>query len=213
MKTSESIDEITKAMCKFQSKLPTVPKTKQAFKYKYAPLEEIWETIRPLIEEHGIFIFQDVVTTVEGVKISTRINHISGQWMETDYLLIPMGKNDAHSTGSACTYGKRYSLSAALGIVCDDDDDGQAAQKNAPTTRPEPPIPCSQEEYDSFVSESSVSLSYDRDVIEEFITKRSTHFKVDPKITVSLLLKDIGKFEREFVSWTKKNNVGIKNED
>jgi len=50
--------------------------------------------------------------------------------MEFGPLSIPMGKRDAHSTGSAISYAKRYALCAALGIVTEDDD-GQAAQKAA----------------------------------------------------------------------------------
>lgn len=136
MKTSEKLGEFAAAMSKFQSKLQTVKKDTKAYNYKYATLASICEMFRPLLEEHGFFIFQDVASVAEGVVVTTRIIHTSDQWIETEPLLIPMGKRDAHSTGSAATYGRRYSLCAALGIVTDDeDDDGAAAQKNAPMQR------------------------------------------------------------------------------
>ncbi len=42
---------------------------------------------------------------------------------------IPVDKANAHGVGSAITYAKRFTLSAVLGIVADDDDDGNAASK------------------------------------------------------------------------------------
>ena len=132
MKTSEQCNEIIKALCEFQSKLKSVHKDATAHRYKYATLNAIWDEIRPILGEHGLYVFQDVCTENGEVNVLTRIFHTSGQWIETGYITIPMGKRDAHSTGSAQTYGRRYSLSAALGIVSDDDDDGAKAQEKAP---------------------------------------------------------------------------------
>ena len=131
MKTSEKTGEIIKAMSVLQSRLTTLSKDTKAYNYKYCTLASIWESFRPHLEELGLFIFQDVVTVQEGVQVATRICHTSDQWIETDYILIPMGKRDAHSTGSAATYGRRYSLTAALGIVADDDDDGNKAMEGS----------------------------------------------------------------------------------
>jgi hypothetical protein len=46
-------------------------------------------------------------------------------------------KRDAHAIGSGISYGKRYALSAALGVVSDDDDDGNHA---AESVKKAPPI-------------------------------------------------------------------------
>jgi hypothetical protein len=45
-----------------------------------------------------------------------------------------LAKRDAHGVGSATSYAKRYALSAAVGIVSDDDD-GNAATEPAPPPR------------------------------------------------------------------------------
>ena len=46
----------------------------------------------------------------------------------TSEVRMPIGgKKDAQAVGSSCTYGRRYGLSAILGISVDDDDDGNAA--------------------------------------------------------------------------------------
>ena len=38
------------------------------------------------------------------------------------------GKKDAHAVGSACTYGRRYGLSAMVGIAQYDDDGNKSVQ-------------------------------------------------------------------------------------
>ncbi len=201
MKTSEKTNELCKAMSEFQSKLVTLAKDTKAYQYKYTTLASIWESFRPLLVELGLFIFQDVVTTTEGVKVATRITHISDQWIETDYILIPMGKRDAHSTGSACTYGRRYSLSCALGIVCDDDDDGKAAQKAAPKAIPE----CTPEEFTAFMEKWSED--YDKNTLMEYVQKRSTAYKMSPHQTVNVLVKDETGFVKEIYKWLEKNRT------
>jgi hypothetical protein len=49
---------------------------------------------------------------------------------------LPIDKANAHGVGSAVTYLKRFSLAAALGVVADDDDDGQAAVATTPRGQP-----------------------------------------------------------------------------
>jgi hypothetical protein len=46
-------------------------------------------------------------------------------------------KQDAQSHGSALTYAKRYSYMAALGLVADEDDDGNKASQSQQRTRSE----------------------------------------------------------------------------
>jgi len=43
-------------------------------------------------------------------------------------MVIPLAKATAQDYGSALTYGRRYALSAIIGIVTDDDDDANQAQ-------------------------------------------------------------------------------------
>jgi hypothetical protein len=58
--------------------------------------------------------------------LTTTLRHISGESISGVYPVNPV-KNDPQSIGSALTYSRRYSLMAMLGIVADDDDDGNAA--------------------------------------------------------------------------------------
>lgn len=49
---------------------------------------------------------------------------------------MPVEKNTAQSAGSALTYARRYSLSAAFGISSDVDDDGNADSGNSSDKKP-----------------------------------------------------------------------------
>jgi ERF superfamily len=100
--------------------------TNPYFKSKYSDLSSVMEAIREPLGSHGLSIWQDATLDEQGVNITNRIVHVSGQWVEFGPLTIPLGKKDAHAVGSACSYGKRYALCTALGVVSDDDDGNQA---------------------------------------------------------------------------------------
>jgi hypothetical protein len=75
--------------------------------------------------------------------IVTRIMHTSGQWMEDEGYILNPTKNDPQGMGSAVTYARRYTLGASLGIITEDDDDGNKASEPIkpapkPVTKPEP---------------------------------------------------------------------------
>lgn len=130
MHTSEEINEIAKAVSSLQGNMKPALKdsTNPHFKAKFSSIAAIWEAIRDLLLLHGLCVLQDALTTEHGIAIITRIIHTSGQWLEFGPLDIPLTKKDAQGLGSAISYGKRYALSAALGIVSsDEDDDGNAA--------------------------------------------------------------------------------------
>jgi len=136
MKTSEEMVEISKAMNAMQAELHTVSKDAKGYNYKYANFASIWNALREPLTKNGLSIIQDASSCPEGVSVVTRLQHVSGQWIEFGPLLVPMGKKDAHSTGSAISYARRYALSAAVGIV-PDDDDGALAQKSMQRQDPE----------------------------------------------------------------------------
>lgn len=129
MKTSENIIEISKAMNLLQREMRPAIKdsTNPHFRSKYSDLASVMDAIREPVGNNGLSIWQDATLEDIGVSVTTRIVHVSGQWVEFGPLTIPIGKKDAHAVGSACSYGKRYALCAALGVVSDDDDDGNKA--------------------------------------------------------------------------------------
>ncbi len=133
MKTSDQINEISKAMALAQAQMRPAIKdaTNPAFKFKFATFGSVWDAIRDPLTSHGIAVWQDVVTTLTDVMVTTRLAHSSGQWIEFGPLSIPLGKKAAQGVGSGITYAKRYALSAAVGVVADEDDDGEIATARA----------------------------------------------------------------------------------
>ena len=71
------------------------------------------------------------------ITITTILMHESGEWMESEPFTLKATKIDPQGAGSAVTYGRRYSLSAILGVAWDADDDGAAASNPIKTKQPE----------------------------------------------------------------------------
>jgi hypothetical protein len=142
MKQSETIDKIIPAFIAFQSDMPSVPKdgNNPHFKSKYATLGAITEATRPHLAKHGLG-FMQWMSNRDGLQlIVTRIMHTSGQWMEDEGYILNPTKNDPQGMGSAVTYARRYTLGASLGIITEDDDDGNRASEPAPVKKL-PPVP------------------------------------------------------------------------
>lgn len=137
MQTSESIKEIAVAMNQFQQEVeqPSKSADNPFFKSKYVPLENVISTIKKYAIPKGLSYFQDTLTNEKGdIGIRTRIQHTSGEFIETDILYLPNDKKNAQGAGSSITYARRYQLSAAFGIASDEDDDGNGASSVSKTS-------------------------------------------------------------------------------
>lgn len=135
--TSATTEKLDDALAKVQGELESAAKdkTNPHFKSRYADLTSVWEACRPALVKHGVSVTQWPVESADGrVHIVTRVAH-KGEWMRCSFS-VPVQKQDAQGFGSALTYLRRYTLSAALGIVADEDDDGNAASRPAPTRAP-----------------------------------------------------------------------------
>jgi hypothetical protein len=136
----------TEAFAKAQAEFPTIPKTKTAdmgtYSYTYADLGDIIEAVRPILVKHNLAFAQSAVTQDGKIGIETRIYHTAGHVEIFGPLYLPAG-NDARSAGSAVTYARRYSLTAALGITSDEDADGAGAvtpEEKEPEMPPHPHV-------------------------------------------------------------------------
>lgn len=126
------IKNIAAALLEVQREIrnPSNTATNPFFKSKYAPLPDILNCVRPLLTENGILLIQNTGSNEAGdVYVQTKLIHKSGEVIETDKLLLKPDKNTAQGIGSAITYGRRYQLTALLGISSEDDDDGNIASK------------------------------------------------------------------------------------
>ena len=129
MKTSEQINEIAKALSEFQSNLPKIEKDANvnlgSYSFSYAPLETIIQAIKPLLKQTGLSFLHVMNDSI----LECIILHSSGQCINTGGIAIKMS-NKMQDMGSSMTYARRYTLCAALGIVAEDDDDGNSSDGN-----------------------------------------------------------------------------------
>lgn len=132
MKTSETINELAKALAAAQGEMKnaTLNRVNPHFKNRYADLAAIRDAVVPAMSKHGLAVTQTTDLTDAGFLLTTRVSHLSGQWMESVY---PLAVNpNPQAMGSQLTYARRYSLSAIAGISADEDDDAEIATANKP---------------------------------------------------------------------------------
>lgn len=117
-------------------------KTKQGYEYTYdyASLKECMRTVKEACKPLGLAIYFSVEYLVTaGCWIVSTI--VTDGKEEMQLSTVPVKVDGLpQSNGSEITYAKRYSLSAAFGLVSEEDDDAQMAQnqqknKNAVNTQ------------------------------------------------------------------------------
>jgi hypothetical protein len=123
MKSSDAINELANALCNAQSQMGGAVKdsANPFFKSSYADLTAVIKAIKQPFADNGLSYTQFPVSNENGVGVSTRLMHISGQWLEMEYTL-PTVKKDPQASGSAITYARRYALQSIAGIPTADDD-------------------------------------------------------------------------------------------
>jgi hypothetical protein len=131
MRSSESISKIALALVKAQGELNAVHKDAKNphFRAGYATLQNIVESTRDVLRKHNLAVVQTFEHT-DGtyVNLVTTLLHESGEYITSTLTMRPT-KSDPQGLGSATTYARRYAFSAILGIVTDDDDDGNASSQ------------------------------------------------------------------------------------
>jgi hypothetical protein len=153
-----------------------------AHRMKYATLKAILEVVRPLLMKQGIRIRQGADRTygadegggVKGrlVPVYTDLIHVPTGEFERTQIEIPISKLDPQAMGSAVSYGRRYTLLAALGLATDEaDDDGARAM----------PVDLASKRTDS---DDLLSLKADIDGAKDIaaLTKWASDAKVRKKI-------------------------------
>lgn len=143
MNKSESIKNVAVALAKFQAEVTNPKNTANNpfYKSSYAPLQDVLNDARPLLSKHGLSIIQSPSGDGERISVNTLLLHESGEWIEFEPLVLKAEKVTPQGAGIAITYGRRYSLSAVLGIASEDDDDGNGLEKGQGKKKyPEPDL-------------------------------------------------------------------------
>jgi hypothetical protein len=128
-KQSDNVSLLIEALINFQKDFHDVSlkkdKKNEHLRNAYMTLDNILNTIRPLLSKNGLVIVQSLT----GSYLSSVLYHVSGQYIKTDMPFNPMsgnkGTNDLQNLGGGITYAKRYQICAMLSISADNDDDAQ----------------------------------------------------------------------------------------
>jgi hypothetical protein len=104
------------------------------FGNKYISLDKLVPQVLPLLNANGLVLTQ--LPTNLGVlgepspALRTRLTHApTGEFIEDTAPLL-LDKQNSQGVGSAITYMRRYALLSILGLVADEDDDGEKASKS-----------------------------------------------------------------------------------
>lgn len=136
---SAQVTELAKALINVQRELqPAVRDRNNPFtKSNYATLNSVMAACRDALFTHNIWLSQYPIPVEPGyLGLVTKLTHTeSGQW-QTALAVMPLQKADPQGYGSALTYLRRYMISALLGIVTEEDDDGNGASNTPNANRP-----------------------------------------------------------------------------
>lgn len=134
--------------------LPAMPKdkTNPHFKSKYTSLDAIMELVDPVLDKHGFIWVTKPGIHEKGPTLIYELVHVGSGNSIAGEMPLMLQKSDPQGQGSAITYARRYSICAVLGLVADEDDDGNSAVAAARAMRavnaeagrigriPEPPV-------------------------------------------------------------------------
>ena len=156
METSESIAKLAAALVKYHAKAETIKKDGKNphFKNEYATLDNILDTVRPILAEVGLAILQFPVSQ-DG--LTTMLLHESGEYIRGTYTM-PAKVNDPQGNGSRLTYQRRYGLGAVLGVATEKDDDATSASRPAPKL----PLAKGDKNYDTVVKAIFNGFTFDQ---------------------------------------------------
>lgn len=165
MSPTATKDGLLQALLAVQSEAPTLKKsaTNPHFRNSYAPLDEIVQTVAPILHKHGLVWTTLPVHDEYGPALTYRLAHApTGEHLEGTMPLL-LSKQDAQGQGSAITYARRYALCAVLNLVAEDDDDGQRAatsrvSSSEPNGRPGKPSEKQVELIHKLVKQKSLNV-------------------------------------------------------
>jgi ERF superfamily len=134
MSQQQAQQDFANAMARFQAECPSIKRSSTAnfatrqggkMSYTFAELDEIAATVNPILARHGLSYTWDA--TVEGATLTCvcTVRHCHGH-STSSTIKLPTDSASAMSSqqkvGSAYTFARRLSLTAALGLTTTDED-------------------------------------------------------------------------------------------
>jgi len=153
LRAEQTLGAFTRALSGFQAEVEVIPKKRTAqivskrtggkFSYQYADLSDIQAATKRALKKYGLAYTFGSRVDGNTMFVSCTVSHVEGHSICVEFP-VPIDReaamNPAQQLGSALTYGRRYAVSAALGIVTEDDVDGRGLdgpEKNAQRSGPQ----------------------------------------------------------------------------
>lgn len=141
MKTSEQINEISKALVKAQSEMGNASKDAKNpfYKSRFADLNAIREASIPVLNANNISVLQPMTMVDDRTFVETVLLHSSGQYISSmTEIVVPEAKQlDPQAHGSAQSYARRYGLQSLVCIGAEDSDgEGAMERKSSVAVKP-----------------------------------------------------------------------------
>ena len=130
------------------------------FKNKYASLDSIIDEARPVLTKNGLSILQLPSGDGEHAIMKTLLLHESGEWIESEALIIKPVKSDPQAYGSCISYMRRYSLTSFLSLNTGEDDDANASSGKTLIKTPSTPSKTPTPSTSNIISESQQKRLY-----------------------------------------------------
>jgi hypothetical protein len=192
-------NEFYKALHGFQSELQPIKRSNVVYnkdgsiRYKYASFDDIVKAIQPLLKKYGLTFHFNAEYDKENQTITVHciITHILGHQEVATFkapLALPDKMQFMQAYGSILTYAKRYSLSLALGLATEEDEN-LSEEEHLPSTTAEPKI-----------LQPTTSLPG----IENIQTEESLEEKPEPKTTENKITEGQKKY---IISLLNLNNL------
>lgn len=125
---SEARKAYSDAMATFQSQLDPIIKKRAAHNSKYADIDDIAQSIRPILESSGLSYRFEQNQQEANITVICVVTHRAGHQEKTEFTAMADtsgGKNTIQAMASTVTYLRRYTLTGALGITTGvEDNDG-----------------------------------------------------------------------------------------
>jgi hypothetical protein len=129
-----------------QSEFGPIIKNTKGARGNYAPLDAVLETVRPILNKHGLALTQATFVSDGTLFVRSSVVHVAtGEHHDAEY---PAGgfALQHQQLGAGVTYARRYSLLSILGVFPEnEDDDGEKAGAAGRERSPSHPQPRQQQ--------------------------------------------------------------------
>jgi len=135
MQAKDAERKFNEAFAKLQNELPAVdaskivPNRDGSPRYKFAPFEDIMESVKPILVANGFSVSFNARFGDGRMTSICTLRHVGGFSQSNEFAVRigggPPGATETQADGAAKTYAKRGALCDALNIVVEHDDDAR----------------------------------------------------------------------------------------